>query len=246
MKLGIKGFFLFFIVTIIALSQEFPQPTGYVNDFARILSPATIGILDERIEALRQKNSVEIAVVTIQSTGELPLEDYANLLFQKWGIGQKGADNGVLLLVAVGDRKVRIEPGYGLEPILPDGLCGEIIRTRILPEFRKGDFNAGILAGVQAIEDVVLNKYTEGKPAGGKAIQIVPIGFFVLLLLLILFIRLSRRGILPYTIFIPAGRKGYRRGGFWSGGSFGGGGFGGGFGGFGGGSSGGGGASGSW
>ncbi|MBI2138042.1 GNAT family N-acetyltransferase [Candidatus Woesearchaeota archaeon] len=167
MKLGIKGIFLFLIGTIIALSQELPQPTGYVNDFARILSPATIGILDERIEALREKNSVEIAVVTIQSTGELPIEDYANLLFQKWGIGQRGADNGVLILVAVKDRKVRIEPGYGLEPILPDGLCGEIVRNRILPEFRKGDFEEEVKSIEKIMNDAMVRSHHY---------QFVPIG----------------------------------------------------------------------
>ncbi len=241
-----KGIFLFFLLALVLWAQDLPQPVGYVNDFAKILSSSTVEILDQKIIELREKNSVEIAVVTVPSTGEFPIEDYANLLFQKWGIGQKGMDNGVLLLVAVQDRKVKIEPGYGLEPILPDGLCGEIIRNRIVPEFRKGDFDAGIIAGVEAITAVIQNKYTEGKPAEKKSKFIVSLGFLILFFLFVFVIRLSRRGMLPYTIFIPSKKRYYGRGGFWSGGNFGGGGFGGGFGGFGGGSSGGGGASGSW
>src|SRR5574341_50343 len=226
MKYLIKGIFLFLLLVLVVLAQDIPQPVGYVNDFAKILNPSSVEILDQKIAELREKNSVEIAVVTLSSTGEFPIEDYANLLFQKWGIGQKGMDNGVLLLVAVQDRKVRIEPGYGLEPILPDGLCGEIIRNRILPEFRKGDFDAGVIAGVDAITAVIQNKYTEGKPADKKSKVIVPIGFIILFFLFVFVIRLSRRGMLPYTIFVPSKKRYYGRGGFCCVGSFGGGVFG--------------------
>jgi uncharacterized protein len=147
-------------LVLIALSvslsaQTFPKPTGRVNDFANIIDAAVEAELDQKIDQLEQKTSSEIAVVTIQSLGAMSVEEYANKLFKEWGIGQAKQDNGVLVLVAPNDRAMRIEVGYGLEGVLPDGLAGQIIREDFTPSFRNNDFTGGIRAGVTRVVEVV-------------------------------------------------------------------------------------------
>lgn len=215
------------------------RPQGYVSDFA--------GILDERVEQeissfisqTESKTSAEIAVVTVSSLEDKSVEEYAHEIFNAWGIGKKGKDNGVLLLVAPNERKMRIEVGYGLEPILPDGLAGQIIREQFVPAFKSGDFPGGILSGVERITEII----SKGEPASKTVFDWRSSGMLRLLLL----------SVISILIIGRANRKGRGRSGVWiwgggSGGGFSGGSFsgGGGGGGFGGGSSGGGGASGSW
>jgi uncharacterized protein len=126
-----------------------------VNDFASVLDEAAETYLEEFLSTLERDTSAEVAVATVQSLGGSTVEAYANQLFNAWGIGGKQRDNGVLLLVAPADRAVRIEVGYGLEPILPDGLAGEIIRTEILPEFTSGNIPRGIGRGLNRIAQIV-------------------------------------------------------------------------------------------
>lgn len=145
---------LLFTVPVVA-AQGFPKLTGRVNDFANVIDPVTEAGIDQQLDQLEQKTSSEIAVVTIQSLGDMPVEQYANQLFKEWGIGQAKQDNGVLVLVAPTDRAMRIEVGYGLEGVLPDGLAGQIIREDVTPRFRNGDYSGGIKNGVSRIVEVV-------------------------------------------------------------------------------------------
>ena len=132
-----------------------PKPAGRVTDLANVIEAGTEGELDRRLDELEQKTSHEVAVVTVPSLAGTTVEDYAERLFKDWGIGQAKADNGVLVLVAPNEREMRIEVGYGLEGILPDGLAGEIIRDTFIPRFRNGDYNGGIRDGVLRVADIV-------------------------------------------------------------------------------------------
>ena len=152
---------LFLLGPAIAPAAMPEKPQGYVSDFAGILDGAAKSRLNSLIALTEQKTSAEIAVVTVPSLEGWTVEDYAMLLFKKWGIGKKGKDNGVLVLVAPKERKVRIEVGYGLEPILPDGLTGQIIREAFVPAFKRGDFPSGIEDGVKRIATII----SAGEPA---------------------------------------------------------------------------------
>ena len=136
-------------------AQTLPTPSGRVTDLANVIDPATEADLDRRLDALEQKTSSEVAVVTVPSLDGVPVEDYAVRLFKEWGIGQAKTDNGVLVLVAPSEREMRIEVGYGLEGILPDGLAGQIIRDHFIPRFREDDYNGGIRDGVMRVAEVV-------------------------------------------------------------------------------------------
>jgi uncharacterized protein len=145
--------FAFFISS--AAAQPFPKAAGRVSDFANVIDPATEAEIDRQLDQLEQKTSSEIAVATIVSLGDMSVEEYANRLYKQWGIGQAKQDNGVLILVAPNDREMRIEVGYGLEGVLPDGLAGEIIRDEFTPRFRDGDYTGGIRNGVTRVVEVV-------------------------------------------------------------------------------------------
>lgn len=220
--------------------QGLAPPTGYVNDRAGMFSPETVVRLETFLRDFERSDSTQIVVLTVPSLEGEPVETYALRVAEEWKIGQKGKDNGALLLVARDDRKIRIEVGYGLEGRLTDLLAGRIVDNEIAPRFKAGDFDAGVLAGVQAMAEAVRGEYKGTGRARQK--ERSPWGLLALLFFL---------G--PGLMLLGGGsRRGYRghhrRGGFWIGGPpFGGGGFGGG-GGFsgGGGGFGGGGSSGGW
>jgi uncharacterized protein len=134
-----------------ALAQSFPQLSGRVVDEARLLSAEREAALTQRLEALEAETSDQLVVLTVNDLQGYPIEDYGYRLGRAWGIGQNEDDNGVLLIVAPNERKVRIEVGYGLEPILTDALSARIIHDEILPAFRVGGFERGIEQGVEAI-----------------------------------------------------------------------------------------------
>ncbi len=138
-----------------ALAQTLPKATGRVNDFANVIDPAVEAEIDRRLDLLEQKTSSEIAVATIKSLDGMSSSDYANRLFKEWGVGQAKTDNGVLVVIAIDDRDMAIEVGYGLEGVLPDGLAGQIIRDDFTPRFRDGDYSGGIRNGVMRLADVV-------------------------------------------------------------------------------------------
>lgn len=140
------------------------SPQGYVSDFAGILSAQTKQQLESDLASLEASTSAQVAVVTINDLGNETIETYAVKLFEDWGIGQKGKDNGVLFLTAVNDRAVRIEVGYGLEGVLTDANSSYIIRNVVLPAYRNNQYEQGIMLGTQAIRMVVAGDTTYSPP----------------------------------------------------------------------------------
>jgi uncharacterized protein len=230
---------------------NFPALTGRVVDEAHVLSPVTVADLERKLADLEQKSGIQLVVATVPSLDGVEIEPYANELFRAWKLGEAKKNNGVLLLIAPKERKIRIEVGYGLEGTLTDAVSSIIIRNAIAPRFKTGDFNAGVTRGVDDIVTTLTTDSAEWKPKptdmraeSDPSLFDALAPFLIFLFIMFVLTRVGRRGG-GNVIFIPMGTGGGFRGGF--GGGFGGGGFGGG-GGFsgGGGSSGGGGASGGW
>jgi len=227
------------------------KPTDYVNDFAHVLRQNTIADLDNICLQIDQKAHAQIAVVTVQSLDDSDIESYAVDLYKKWGIGSKSTNHGVLVLVATQDHKYRIEVGYGLEPILPDGKVGGFGREAV-PFLRQNDYDGAISLMVSRVAQVIAQDAGVQLAISGPSAPVatrrnqdqgLSAGGVVLLILVVIILLFTPfgRGLL-LGLLLSGGRG--SGGGGWGGGGFGGGG--GGFGGFGGGSSGGGGASGSW
>src|SRR5215472_6816142 len=162
MLLRLKSAFILSLAAILLAASgacaepKFPPLTGRIVDDAHLLSPGDKTAIETDLKALEQKSSDQLVIYTTNSLQGYPIEDFGYQLGRAWGIGQKGTNNGVLLIVAPKERKVRIEVGRGLEPQLTDLMTSLIIRNRILPEFRHDRFSAGIRAGVQDIKDVML------------------------------------------------------------------------------------------
>ncbi|MFA5145804.1 MAG: TPM domain-containing protein [Candidatus Omnitrophota bacterium] len=154
--------------------REIPAPRGWVNDFANVIPDEYRLKLEAVITELETKSSAEVAVVTIGSIAPYDEKAYARMLFDEWKPGKKGKDNGVLVLVAVKERRWRIEVGYGLEGALPDSLCGEIGRTRMVPYFGRGEYGKGLYYGVSAIAEAVAKEYNV--PLDGVGGDIIPAG----------------------------------------------------------------------
>lgn len=229
------------------------QPQGYVNDVAGVLSQSERGTLESFLADVEQKTGSEVAVVTVPSLEGGEIDDFTNRLFEKWKIGKKGRDNGVLILAAIQDRKARIEVGYGLESVIPDAEAGRILREQMFPQFKQGRYGAGLILAAQTVANAVARHsgvQLTGLPLAqdvshttAKGDQ-VPWGSVILYLVIGVWILGS---IFMSTRRRRGGGYGYWYGGSGFGGGSSGGGFsGGGFGGFGGGGSGGGGASGGW
>lgn len=232
------------------------KPTGYVNDFAHVLDPAASAQMEDICHQIDEKAHAQIAVVTINSLDGSDIESYAVDLFHQWGIGAKATDRGVLILYAIRDHRARVEVGYGLEPILPDGKVGGFQREAI-PLMRSGNYSQALLLVTSRVADVIATdagvQLTNAQPRAPTPTDYerpqrgLSLGGIVILIIIFLVILATPlRSLLFWILF--SNMFGGRGGGFGSGGGFGGfgGGGGGGFGGFGGGSSGGGGASSSW
>lgn len=236
------------------------RPQGYVSDFARVIDPSSRAQLENYCARVERATGAQMALVTIPTLNGDPIEDVANTIFRAWGVGQKGKNEGIMLLLAIQDRRDRLEVGYGLEPILPDGFDGSILRA-MRPALRQGDYGDAMMAAAQTIGDTIakaknvsldvrLPQRVQENPVDQIPWPLILGGIFLLFWLA--------------RIVRPRGyASGYRGGGFLPGlilgnmmgrsawGSRGSGGFGGydsgdTFGGFGGGDSGGGGASSSW
>lgn len=161
---------------------DFPEPQGYVNDFANILSSETRETLEQNLTQLEEDSSIEIALVIIESLEEITIEDYAVRLFEDWKIGKKNKDNGVLLLIALNERELRIEVGYGLEPTLTDSKAGRIIRDIITPEFKKGDYETGVINGIEAIIKIIHGEEVDlGEEPGSNSDGGPPFIFFIII-----------------------------------------------------------------
>jgi uncharacterized protein len=239
-----------FVFLIPQLAEAaFPRPTGFVNDFANVIQAGTKTKLEGLLQAVERKSGYEIAVVTIPSLDERPIEDYAEDLYKTWGIGKKGKDEGALILVAPNQKQVRIEVGYGLEGAINDARAGRIIRDAMIPFFKQGDITKGIVAGTQAVVGIALNeKGLSFKDLGSSGAAVAssapkkkggPLSVLGKILLFLIMAYLFIRHPWLFLFFLASAGRG-------GGGVRGGGGFSGGFGGFGGGLSGGGGASGRW
>lgn len=252
-----------------AQEPSISDPVGFVNDQAGVIDEPTRAKLEGFLDQVKKKTGADFAVLTVQTTAPLSPTDYKVRVFERWKLGRKGEDDGLLMLVAIEEREVRFETGYGLEGALPDGLQSRIVRERMAPRFQAGDYAGGIVAGVQACalriaaeRNVTLE--WDGRELRYDGARRSKMPWWVVLLVVVLFwfvvSRIARSG---------GGWQGPRRGGGWTtmggggwGGGFGGGSFGGGFGGgggggfggggggsfggFGGGSSGGGGGGGRW
>jgi uncharacterized protein len=241
-----------------------PNPPRLVTDQAGVLSEGERQALEQKLVALDDSSSNQIAVVLIKTLNDRPVEEYATKLFREWGIGNKKTNNGVLILAAIDDRKVWIEVGYGLEGAIPDITASEIYRNLIVPAFKRKNYFEGLDNAVDALAKAAVGEYkvarkkNSSKPGGGGSI----ITFLVILVIVLLFVggggfgggggRRRRsgldglaEGLLLGSLLNGGSNRGGWGGGF-GGGGFGGGGGGGGFGGFGGGRSGGGGAGGGW
>ena len=159
-----KIVFLFLLIaffsTIPAMALEVPdRPEGRITDRTGTLNPREIAVLDQKLEAFEKETTNQIAVLLIPSLQGDSLEDFSIRLAEKWKIGQKGRNNGAILLIVKNEKKLRIEVGYGLEGPLPDALAGSIIRNEIGPRFKEGRFYAGIEAGLNAIMAATKGEY---------------------------------------------------------------------------------------
>ena len=229
--------------TVRAADIKFPELTGRVVDDAHVLSADQQTILTEKLKALEEKNGRQLVVVTLPSLQGQEIQDFGYQLGRKWGIGQKGQNNGVLFIIAPNEHKVRIEVGYGLEPVLTDALSSVILQDKVLPKFRDGDMAGGIMDGTDALlEQLGLDDATARARVAAVSqsrTQVVyhrrgsPIGaLFTLFIVFIVISSIFRRGggggwFWPLVILSSLGRGG--GGGGWGGGggdndSFGGGG----------------------
>jgi uncharacterized protein len=232
------------------------KPTGYVNDFAHVLNQSTANQIEDICRQIDEKAHAQIALVTINSLDGSDIESYAVNLFHQWSIGAKSTNRGVLILYAIRDRRDRIEVGYGLEAILPDGKVGSF-RREVVPLMQSQDYSQALLLVTTRVADVIATDAgiqltgsqprapDQPEPKGGLSFG----GIIVIVVVILIILFTPLRSILFWILFsnfFGGGGRGFGGGGGGFGGFGGGGGGGGGFGGFGGGSSGGGGASGSW
>jgi uncharacterized protein len=248
MTRGLVTAFLFCLFSLSAFAFDFPQLTGRVVDQAGVMTATSRSDIEAKSKELEDKSGIQLVVATVKSLQGSDIETYANQLFRFWKLGEAKNNNGVLLLVAPPEHKVRIEVGYGLEGTLTDALSSVIISSAIVPRFKANDYSGGIERGVDGIISVLttdaaewhrkVNVRSEGSSATFN--QLFPILFFVLMIFIVWYLihhangPASAGGGRRRTVFMPYG-------GSWGSSGWGGGGFSGG-----GGSSGGGGASGSW
>jgi uncharacterized protein len=249
------------LVGFMAFGQDLPAKSNtLVTDYTNTLQPEQKGLLESKLVQFNDSTSTQIAVVIIKSVGDYDINDFGQKLGRAWGIGEKGKNNGLLILVAIGDRKVAISTGYGTEGAVPDVITHEIIQNDITPRFKQGDYYGGLDVATSKLMQYMKGEYKTGKKPkqvdngdGGA------IGFVIIIVVVILIIVFRKRGgggghiiggrggASPFWWFLGGAMLGRGSGG-WGGFSDGGGSSegGGDFGGFGGGDFGGGGSSGSW
>ncbi len=264
-----KNIFIVFLVFVsVSLSAqklpEKPNPPRLVNDFAGVLSPEERQALERELVQFNDQTSTQISIVTVKSLDGTSVDDYAFKLGEKWGIGRKGKDNGILILVKpkIGREKGRafIATGYGLEGAVPDAVANRIVNNEMIPRFKQNDYYGGLQAATTTLMKLTKGEFTADGYMKRTEPQVSPVAAFIPFIIFLIFFFLFSRGRraqrsslgrsnLPFWIFLGMMGSGNRgSSGHWD--SFsGGGGFGGGgssFGGFGGGGFGGGGAGGSW
>jgi uncharacterized protein len=256
--------FVMLAASPVLAAPKFPALTGRVVDDAHVLTDATKTDLNAKLASLEATNSRQLVVVTVPSLQGYEISDFGYQLGRAWGIGQAKLNNGALLIVAPTEHKVRVEVGYGLEPILTDAFSEVLLQTEVLPKFRKGDFNGGVESGVDALIQQLLldpssaekqtaaaskqlDEHSGGSSSGGAGVVPFIFGLFVFFFIFgRLFGSRFRGGLWPLLLLSTMNSGRSSGGSDWSGGSFGGGSFGGGGFSGGGGGFGGGGASGGW
>jgi uncharacterized protein len=231
--------------SVLFAAENYPAPRGAINDFAGVIDAGYASRMEALSREVLQKTGTAVVVVTVATLGENEEANmYANKLYKAWGIGKKGEDKGVLIFLAVKERKIRIETGYGVEGILPDGLVGEIRDKYVVPELKAGNYGKGLYNAVYACSAYIAKdahvqlsgtpgSYRQKARAEKKGFNVIALIIFLVVAGLLLGTR-TGRSMLPWILLLFLSGGGGRRGG--------GGGFSGGFGGFGGGGSGGGGA----
>lgn len=241
---------LLLLLPLGAAAEEIPAPRGYVNDFADVIDPAAEREMERLAGGVSQACGAEIVVAAFPTMAPYgSIEEFGIAVAEKWQPGQSGEDNGVILLLALEERKVRIEVGYGLEGVLTDGTVGRIMDISMVPAFQEGNFSTGFSRSVEGIAGLLAEEYgfelsglsmaeSEKYRRNSRGRKGIPIG--TIIFLLFIFMRGGGRFLFPWLFFSSMSR-GYSRGGFggsrsgFGGGSFGGGGFsgfgGGGFGG---------------
>ncbi len=227
------------------ISLEVPELTGRVNDYANMLSSQEKQELEQTLKTIENNSSAQLVLLTMPSLEDENLEEFTMRVAEKWEIGQKGEDNGVILFVALKERRIRIEVGYGLEPVLPDGRSGTIIRSIITPAFKQGNFYQGFSDAFLAMNSYItgsddISQYEQkyAQEEGDTVIEIILVFiiFFVFILIFVLGSKGKSRKGRGSTYWVGGSSWGSSSGGFGGGGGFSGGG----------GSFGGGGASGGW
>ena len=226
-----------------------PSPTQWVTDTAGFLSPASLNDLNGKLRAFEQQSGHQVLVYIGQTTGDAPIEEWAVRAFEKWKVGRKGMDDGLVLFIMAQDRKLRIEVGYGLEGQVPDITAGRIINDIMVPRIQAGDRDGAVSAGIEAVaaaisgQDLPAAAQSQRRSTRDRELRPLTLGQMILygiigIVILIIFITNPSLAIYLLMSILNSNSSNRRDGGGWGGG---GGGFGGG-----GGRSGGGGASGSW
>ncbi|MDS1029305.1 TPM domain-containing protein [Bacillota bacterium LX-D] len=241
MKKCIKLLSIIFVFSLFLGSQAFaainiPKPSQniYVNDFANLITPEDEEIITETASTLDNNTSAQVAVVTINSLNGIPISDYTNELFRNWGIGNKKENTGVLILINKENLlknipgKVRIEVGYGLEGILPDGKVGRILDEKMIPLFNEKEYSQGILAGFQAVTNVIQEDSSGNTDTTHLEYQFKWWHILLIILGIIFLILLEMMGFpvirIIFVLLSMGGRRGGGSGGGFGGGSSGGGG----------------------
>lgn len=187
-KIIVSILLTFYLVLPAFAKNNMPYLQGMVNDYANILSSTTVSKLEKQLETYENETTNQIAVLTVNSLEGQDIESYANEVYNTWELGQAGHDNGVLLVVAVADRKMRIEVGYGLEGYITDNKSGQIIRNVIAPYFKQGDFDKGISNGVTALMEFAkgleTSAVTPASKKGSSLGSIVVFAFFILVIVI--------------------------------------------------------------
>ncbi|MGB9613184.1 MAG: TPM domain-containing protein, partial [Candidatus Margulisiibacteriota bacterium] len=181
---------------VLAKELTFPTYTGFVNDFAGVIDQITEEKLEGLCKTLEKKTSAELAIVTVKSVAPLDPKTYAVKLFEKWRIGKKGKDNGILVLLAMEERRVEIEVGWGLEGVINDARAGEILDKYVIPFFKKGEFGEGLYNGAAAIAERIAEASNVGWEESPRLVAInrgfpgwvLLVGIAVVILLIFLFV----------------------------------------------------------
>lgn len=251
-------FLIFTLSAYLGFAQDFPAKSNkLVNDYTNTLSVEQVSQLEQKLVAFDDSTSNQVAIVILKSVGDYDINEYALELGRKWGIGGSAKNNGVILLIALGDRKMSIQTGYGLEGALPDIYTKRIIENDIKPFFKNGDYYNGIEAGTNSIISLIKGEYKNDNPKTKKSKGGAGFAVIIIIIIIAIIIRkggggggsqvIGGRGVADALFWSMLLSGGSRNSGSGFGGGFGGGSSGGGgFGGFGGGSFGGGGSSGSW